>query len=229
MLIKIIVCLIIGYIFGLFQTGYLYGKILYGVDVRKYGSGNAGTTNTIRTLGKPAGYIVFLGDGLKAVFAILLVRYVIFPGLPQTDLLALITGFGVVLGHDFPFYMHFQGGKGIATTGGVMFTLDIRMAIIAAIVFALIFFTTRYVSVGSLAITALFPFMLLIFFPGQPLMFAVGLLFTAMAWWRHKANIIRLKNGTENRFERKKKNKQEIMILIIQNFLMKKLNMVEKH
>jgi glycerol-3-phosphate acyltransferase PlsY len=209
MLIKIIVCLIIGYIFGLFQTGYLYGKILYGVDVRKYGSGNAGTTNTIRTLGKPAGYIVFLGDGLKAVFAILLVRYVIFPGLPQTDLLALITGFGVVLGHDFPFYMHFQGGKGIATTGGVMFTLDIRMAIIAAIVFAIIFFATRYVSVGSLAITALFPFMLLIFFPGQPLMFAVGLLFTAMAWWRHKANIIRLKNGTENRFERKKKNKQE--------------------
>lgn len=209
MLIKIIVCLIIGYIFGLFQTGYLYGKILYGVDVRKYGSGNAGTTNTIRTLGKPAGYIVFLGDGLKAVFAILLVRYVIFPGLPQTDLLALITGFGVVLGHDFPFYMHFQGGKGIATTGGVMFTLDIRMAIIAAIVFALIFFTTRYVSVGSLAITALFPFMLLIFFPGQPLMFAVGLLFTAMAWWRHKANIIRLKNGTENRFDRKKKKSQE--------------------
>jgi glycerol-3-phosphate acyltransferase PlsY len=209
MLIKIIVCLIIGYIFGLFQTGYLYGKILYGVDVRKYGSGNAGTTNTIRTLGKPAGYIVFLGDGLKAVFAILLVRYVIFPGLPQTDLLAMITGFGVVLGHDFPFYMHFQGGKGIATTGGVMFTLDIRMAIIAAIVFAIIFFATRYVSVGSLAITALFPFMLLIFFPGQPLMFAVGLLFTAMAWWRHKANIIRLKNGTENRFERKKKNKQE--------------------
>ena len=209
MLIKIIVCLIIGYIFGLFQTGYLYGKILYGVDVRKYGSGNAGTTNTIRTLGKPAGYIVFLGDGLKAVFAILLVRYVIFPGLPQTDLLALITGFGVVLGHDFPFYMHFQGGKGIATTGGVMFTLDIRMAIIAAIVFALIFFTTRYVSVGSLAITTLFPFMLLIFFPGQPLMFAVGLLFTAMAWWRHKANIIRLKNGTENRFDRKKKKSQE--------------------
>lgn len=209
MLIKIIVCLIIGYVFGLFQTGYIYGKILYGIDVRRYGSGNAGTTNTIRTLGKPAGYIVFLGDALKAVFAILLVRFVIFPGLAQTDLLALITGFGVVLGHDFPFYMHFQGGKGIATTGGVMFTLDIRMAIIAAIVFAIIFFATRYVSVGSLAITALFPFMLLIFFPGQPLMFAVGLLFTAMAWWRHKANIIRLKNGTENRFDRKKKKSQE--------------------
>jgi glycerol-3-phosphate acyltransferase PlsY len=205
MLIKVITCLVIGYIFGLFQTGFIYGKIIHGIDVRNYGSHNAGTTNTIRTLGKPAGYIVFLGDALKAVFAILLVRYVLFPGLPQTDLLALITGFGVVLGHDFPFYMSFKGGKGIATTGGVMFTLDIRMAVIAAIVFAVIFFATRYVSVGSLAITALFPFMLLVFFPGQPLMFCVGLLFTVMAWWRHRENIKRLKNGTENRFDRKKK------------------------
>ena len=205
MLIKVITCLVIGYIFGLFQTGFIYGKIIHGIDVRNYGSHNAGTTNTIRTLGKPAGYIVFLGDALKAVFAILLVRYVLFPGLPQTDLLALITGFGVVLGHDFPFYMSFKGGKGIATTGGVMFTLDIRMAVIAAIVFAVIFFATRYVSVGSLAITALFPFMLLVFFPGQPLMFCVGLLFTVMAWWRHRENINRLKNGTENRFDRKKK------------------------
>lgn len=205
MLMKVILCLVIGYVFGLFQTGFIYGKIIHGIDVRNYGSHNAGTTNTIRTLGKPAGYIVFLGDALKAVFAILLVRYVLFAGLPQTDLLALLTGFGVVLGHDFPFYMNFKGGKGIATTGGVMFTLDIRMAIIAAIVFAIIFFTTRYVSVGSLAITALFPFMLLYFFPGQPLMFCVGLLFTAMAWWRHRENIKRLRNGTENRFERKKK------------------------
>ncbi len=207
MLLKVILCLIIGYYFGLFQTGYLYGKILHGIDVRNYGSGNAGTTNTIRTLGKPAGYIVFLGDALKAVFAILLVKYVIFPGQPQTDLLCLITGLGVVLGHDFPFYMDFKGGKGIATTSGVVFTLDIRMAIIFAIVFAVIFFTTRYVSVGSLVITALVPFLMLIFFRGQIWMFAVGLLFTALAWWRHRANIQRLLNGTENRFDRKKKKK----------------------
>ena len=205
MLFKVILCLIIGYYFGLFQTGYLYGKFLHGIDVRNYGSGNSGTTNTIRTLGKPAGYIVFLGDGLKAVFAILLVRYIIFPGQPQTNLLCLITGLGTVLGHDFPFYMNFKGGKGIATTSGVAFIMDIRMAIIFAIVFAVIFFATRYVSVGSLAITALFPFLLLLFFPGQPLMIAVGLIFTALAWWRHRANIIRLKNGTENRFDRKKK------------------------
>lgn len=205
MLFKIILCLIIGYYFGLFQTGYLYGKILHGIDVRNYGSGNAGTTNTIRTLGKPAGYIVFLGDALKAVFAILLVRYVIFPGQPQTELLCLITGLGVVLGHCFPFYMDFKGGKGIATTSGVAFIMDYRIAIVFAIVFAVIFFATRYVSVGSLAITALFPFLLLIFFRGQFLMFAAGLIFTAIAWWRHRANIVRLMNGTENRFDRKKK------------------------
>ena len=73
-------CLAIGYLFGLFQTSYIYGKA-HGIDIRNYGSGNAGTTNTLRTLGKPAGYIVFLGDALKAVFAVWIVRYLLFPGL----------------------------------------------------------------------------------------------------------------------------------------------------
>ena len=74
MAIKVIICLVLGYIFGCFQTGYFYGKLFKGIDVRNYGSGNAGTTNTLRTLGKPAGYIVFLGDALKAVFAVWIVR-----------------------------------------------------------------------------------------------------------------------------------------------------------
>ena len=79
MAIKVIICLALGYIFGCFQTGYFYGKVFKGIDVRNYGSGNAGTTNTLRTLGKPAGYIVFLGDALKAVFAVWIVRYLLFP------------------------------------------------------------------------------------------------------------------------------------------------------
>ena len=81
MAIKVIICLALGYIFGCFQTGYFYGKVFKGIDVRNYGSGNAGTTNTLRTLGKPAGYIVFLGDALKAVFAVWIVRYLLFPDL----------------------------------------------------------------------------------------------------------------------------------------------------
>ena len=83
--------------------------------------------------------------------------------------------------------------------------LDVRIALIAAIVFAVVFFTTRYVSVGSLTITALFPILMLIFYPGQWVVFGLSLIFTALAWWRHRANIKRLMNGTENKFEKKKK------------------------
>lgn len=203
---KVIICLVLGYVFGCFQTGYFYGKLRYGIDVRNYGSGNAGTTNTLRTLGKGAGYIVFLGDALKAVAAVWLVRYLIFPGLDVTKILETVTALGVILGHNYPFYMNFKGGKGIAATGGFMFALDIRMAVIAAVVFAIVFFTTRYVSVGSLVITALFPVMVLFFYPGEWAVFVLSLIFTAMAWWRHRANIKRLLNGTENRFEKKKKS-----------------------
>ncbi len=209
MLSKVIICLVIGYIFGCFQTGFFYGKLLHGIDVRNYGSGNAGTTNTLRTLGKKAGYIVFFGDALKACFAVWLVRYLLFPGLDITHTLEMIAALGVVLGHNYPFYMHFKGGKGIAATGGLMFALDIRMAIIAALIFALVFFTTRYVSVGSLTITAAFPVMILFFFRGEWTMFWLSLIFTAMAWWRHRANIKRLMNGTENRFDRKKKKEHD--------------------
>lgn len=205
MLIKVIICLALGYVFGCFQTGYFYGKLFHGIDVRNYGSGNAGTTNTLRTLGKKAGYIAFVGDALKAIIAVWLVRYLIFPGLEETKILETITALGVILGHNYPFYMKFKGGKGIAATGGFMFALDVRIALVAAIVFAVVFFTTRYVSVGSLAITALFPVMVLIFYPGQWVVFGLSLIFTAMAWWRHRANIRRLLDGTENRFAKKKK------------------------
>ena len=119
MAIKVIICLVLGYIFGCFQTGYFYGKLFKGIDVRNYGCGNAGTTNTLRTLGKPAGYIVFLGDALKAVFAVWIVRYLLFPGLGDvTKILETVTALGVVIGHNYPFYMHFKGGKGIAATFG---------------------------------------------------------------------------------------------------------------
>ncbi len=204
MIIEIIVCLVIGYIFGCFQTGYFYGR-LHGIDIRNYGSGNVGTTNTLRTLGKKAGYITYLGDALKAVFAILLVRYLIYPASPDNLLLTMYTGFGVVLGHNYPFYLKFKGGKGIAVTSGVMLAFDIRFAIVGGIGFFLVFFLTRYVSVGSLVLAVIFPVCVLIFYPGQWHLFIVSLVFCAMAFWRHRANIVRLCKGTENRFDKKKK------------------------
>ena len=206
MIIHIIICLLIGYVFGCFQTGYFYGR-LHGVDIRNYGSGNVGTTNTLRTFGKKAGYITYLGDALKAVFAILLVRFVVYPGAEELQLLVMYTGFGVVLGHNYPFYLKFKGGKGIAVTSGVMAAFDLRFVLPEAVGFFLAFFLTRYVSVGSLVLSTLFPICVLIFYPGHWHMFIVSLVFCAMAFWRHRANIKRLANGTENRFDKKKKQK----------------------
>ena len=98
-----VICLVMGYVFGLFQTGYLYGKMNH-IDIRNYGSGNSGTTNALRVMGKKAGLIVFAGDFLKTVFACLAAR-IIFKGSPDTDLYVLYAGLGVVLGHNFPCYL----------------------------------------------------------------------------------------------------------------------------
>ena len=209
MLRDIILCLFIGYVFGCFQTGYIYGRC-HGIDIRNYGSGNAGTTNTLRVLGKKAGYITYLGDALKAIIAILLVKYLIYGNLlvPALDfqLLLAYTGLGVAFGHNYPFYLKFKGGKGIAVTSGVMLALDLRIGLIGIIGFLIIFFTTRYVSVGSLYMSLAFPVCVLIFYPGQWHLFGISVVYRLMAWMRHRENIKRLMNGNENRFERKKKN-----------------------
>ena len=192
-----IVCLVIGYGFGLFQTGYFYGK-RNGIDIRKYGSGNAGTTNALRTLGKKAGAITLAGDCLKAILAILLVSLIFGRAFPeQIMLLKLYAGAGCVLGHNFPFYMNFKGGKGIAAS-----------------VFFTVFFLSHFVSLASLL--AYFFFVVGVIASGQmgrydvPAsvlheMYIVAFLLMLLAFWRHRANIKRLATGTENKIEFGKK------------------------
>ena len=108
------VCLVIGYVFGIFQTAYILGRSK-GIDIREYGSGNAGTTNAMRILGTKAGLIVFLGDMIKSLLALLLVGFLFGKSHPEAVyLLKTWTFAGVVLGHDYPFYMNFKGGKGVA-------------------------------------------------------------------------------------------------------------------
>ena len=109
-----VICLVLGYVFGLFQTGYFIGR-MNGIDIRTTGSRNAGTTNVLRTLGTRSGLIVFAGDALKCILAIVIVR-LIFGSIyaDHLPLLEIYTGAGVVVGHNFPFFMHFRGGKGIA-------------------------------------------------------------------------------------------------------------------
>lgn len=211
-----VICLVIGYVFGLFQTGYIYGR-MNNIDIRKHGSGNAGSTNALRTMGMKAGAITLLGDCFKCVAAVLVVRG-IYSG-SHADILPLLSlyaGFGAVLGHNYPFYLGFKGGKGIAATGGMILATDLRMAGLCLIVFVVIVAVTRYVSLGSLTVTVLFVVELVIagqlgeFGMGQAQLFemyGIGVLFMLSAFFQHRANIKRLREGTENKIGSKKKEK----------------------
>lgn len=208
-----IASLLIGYLFGIFQTAYFYGK-MNGIDIREHGSGNAGTTNALRVLGKKAGAIVFAGDFLKCFLVIHLVK-LIFNNM-AADILPLVglyAATGCILGHNFPIQLGFRGGKGIACTAGLLAAFDIRIGVIALVTFLAIVIITRYVSLGSMVIVTEFALFIVIF--GQlglyhmaqaPLieMYVLAAFLAGMAIYRHRANIVRLLNGTENRIFEKK-------------------------
>lgn len=205
-IVQIIACLVIGYLCGNFSTGYLVGK-LYNVDIRTKGSGNSGTTNAIRTMGVKAGALTFLGDILKAALPIVLIR-VIFRKQPEFALLlGLYAGFGAVLGHNFPFWLRFKGGKGIAVTAAVILTIaDYRIMLGALALFILIVAVTRYVSLGSMMVALILPLNTVLFYRHTDLfvhMLVVSLMFTILAYIRHGSNIKRLLNGTEHRIGEK--------------------------
>lgn len=208
-----IIALAVGYVFGLFQTGYLYGKS-QGIDIRKQGSGNAGTTNSLRVLGWKAGLITFAGDLCKAIFAVLLVKVIFGNTYPDAiKVLELYAGFGAVLGHNFPFYLKFKGGKGIACTSGMILAVFPQSAPCCLLLFIGAIALTGYVSLGSILVVLSYLAQVFVF--GQlgylhieaaylPEFYLVSACFTAMGLWRHRANIKRLRNGTENKFRMKK-------------------------
>ena len=215
-----LICLAVGYLFGLIQTSYIYGR-MQGIDIRTQGSGNAGTTNALRVLGKKAGAITFVGDACKCIAAILLVRLLFSGSYPDmVPLLCVYTGAGVVLGHNFPFYLGFRGGKGIAASGGMMLAFgDFRIFLICLFGFILAYSITNYVSLGSLVLYACFMIQIVIFGqhgdfsltePRLTELYAVVGFLTLMAFWQHRANIGRLLRGTENKtylFRKKKEDR----------------------
>lgn len=203
-----IICLLIGYVFGLFQTAYIYGR-LHGIDIRNYGSGNAGTTNTMRVLGTKAGLIVLFGDIIKCILAIVITG-ILFDGRypDMIYLLKIYAAAGAILGHNFPFYLHFKGGKGIAATAGLILAFHPYFIPVGVILFFGIFFTTHYVSLGSLLVYA--GFMIEIVVLGQmgtfgmsqahlTEMYIVAALLTIMAYYKHRENIMRLVKGEERK------------------------------
>lgn len=215
-----VICIAIGYVFGMFQTAYFYGKA-HGIDIRQHGSGNSGTTNALRVLGTKAGIIVLLGDCLKCMAAVWITRLVFGASHPDTIyLLSLYAGAGAVLGHNFPFYMNFRGGKGIAATAGLILSFHPYFIPMGVIIFFGIFFTTHYVSLGSLVVYAGFLIEMIVcgqlgVFGGLNQvqlyeLYGITVFLTVMAYWKHRENIQRLLKGVERKTYLTKKNKLDV-------------------
>ena len=180
-------------------------------DILKEGSGNAGTTNALRVLGKKAGIITYIGDMVKAVLAATVVRLIF--GQSHADIimvLVLYSGFGVILGHNFPFYLGFKGGKGIAASYGVIVALGYwPLILLGFCTFMIVTIISRYVSLGSLVMMTGFLVEFIIFavngmIPGltpEELVEAIVIvaILTVLAFWRHRANIVRLVHGNERK------------------------------
>lgn len=215
-----LICLGMGYIFGLFQTAFFYGKA-HGIDIREHGSGNSGTTNALRVLGTKAGLIVFLGDCLKCMAAVWITKLIFGSSHPDTVyLLSLYAGTGAILGHNYPFYMGFKGGKGIAATGGLILSFHPYFIAPGLLLFFGTFFITHYVSLGSLLVYAGFLTQMLIsgqvgLFEGMTQvqlneMYGITIFLTILAYWKHRENIVRLIKGKERKTYLTKKNKVDV-------------------
>lgn len=200
------------YLIGSFPSGYLAGRA-HGVDLRKEGSGNIGATNALRVLGKKTGYLVFAADifkGWLAVMAAFVFGHFFSPEqIIPFGVLGAICG---VVGHMYPVWLGFQGGKGIATSGGVMLALfPIEVFLFGLAAWLLLFFTTRYVSLASLAAALALPTgsaVMTLFGRCDWLRVFIAALMCVLAIWRHKSNIQRLLAGTEKKFEKKRPDAQ---------------------
>ena len=193
------------YLLGSIPTGFLAAKAK-GIDIRSVGSGNIGATNAMRVLGKPIGIAVLLLDALKGYLAVWLCAVIAGrAGIVPADaaVLMILAGIGAVLGHNYTCWLRFKGGKGIATTAGVYLALAPWAVLVALLVFLLLVFGTRYVSVGSITAAVALPLTVWIMTPHDLFLGIVTTALGALAIYKHKSNIQRLLAGTENRLVKK--------------------------
>lgn len=185
-----ILLLVLSYGIGSISGSFLLGRWVLGIDVRHAGSGNAGTTNAMRVLGRKLGALTFLIDWLKGILAMLLVHWIA----PEFSVPCALF---CVLGHDFPFYMRWKGGKGVATTFGCFLIINPFAALIAGFFWLVSMLVSRYVSLGSLVLFTVLAFVYR--GPYMPLVWAIALL----GYFQHRSNILRLLKGTERRIGKK--------------------------
>lgn len=209
MFLIVLAWMIVSYLLGSINFSILISKLAFNDDIRKYGSQNAGSTNMNRVYGSKIGALTLVGDVGKAVVAVLIARMLL------GDNAAALCGFCCMLGHCFPIYYHFKGGKGVATAGGVILALEPLSGLLTLLVFVIVTFGMHYVSLGSIMAGLFYPIMLnsvsRILTGGAPtaLMSISAIAMAILLVARHHANIKRLLSGTENKFQFKKKKTEE--------------------
>ncbi|HHY09045.1 MAG TPA: glycerol-3-phosphate 1-O-acyltransferase PlsY [Firmicutes bacterium] len=186
--------LLISYLIGSIPFGLLFGRWWANIDVRQFGSGNIGMTNVLRSAGTLPAALTLLGDCGKGAVAVLLAKAAV-----STPFLWLLAGTAAVMGHNWPVFLKFKGGKGVATIAGVLFTLWPVIALVLAAIWVLVLILFRYISLSSIAAACSLPLLLLIFRVGW-LELALGAVVAAFTIYRHRDNIERLRQGTEFRF-----------------------------
>ena len=208
-MLTLVTVLVASYLLGSIPFGYLAGEIA-GVDVRKVGSGNVGATNVLRVLGKPYGYAVFALDFLKGLGAVkisVLIATHVLPEWGSPEIFGIVAAASAVIGHCFPLWLKFRGGKGVATSAGALFGLMPLAMLVGVAIWILIFWLTRYVSLASVIAAAALPIVIAIVTRlnqsyGKALFYS-SLCIAAVVIWRHHSNLSRLMRGREPRFTRK--------------------------
>ncbi|MFO7636460.1 MAG: glycerol-3-phosphate 1-O-acyltransferase PlsY [Clostridia bacterium] len=189
-ILLLVLCAIIGYLIGSVNSSVIVGRF-FKTDIRKQGSGNAGLTNTLRVLGKKAAIFVLLGDILKGVIACLLGLLIVENGMP-------VAGTFAVVGHNWPVYFGFKGGKGVLTSATVVFMLDWRIGLVVLAIFIIIVSLTRFVSLGSILSAIAVPIGAVVADKGV-LFIVCTLVLAAMILFRHRGNMVRLWQGREHK------------------------------
>ena len=208
-IVKIILVLIIGYLLGSLNTSIIVSKF-YGTDIRKHGSGNAGMTNTFRTLGKTAAVLVIVGDILKGVISYLVGNIIINTltssvSLSFVGIGGMLGGIATIVGHNWPIFFGFKGGKGVLTSFSVVMMMDWKLGLILLGLFIVIVALTRYISLGSILVCIVFP--VGAYIKGNGIVFTIfATILAILAITRHSANINRLLHGTETKIGSKKKS-----------------------
>jgi len=207
MVFSCIVSALIAYLLGSISTSILVSKIMGGIDIREHGSGNAGATNTHRVLGKKAAVFVVIGDGLKGVIAVLLARLIDRLFAAEPEIAQYAAAVFVVVGHVFPLYFGFRGGKGIMTSIAVVFTLSPAIGTILVTVFVILVICFNYISLASVVSALCYPFFVWFLCHGNKAFLISSIVASVIAIVKHHTNISRLIKGTESKFI-KSKNEQ---------------------